>query len=302
MFTHMKLLKSIISLGILLFVLGSCGPDRRKGVDYEQFGSYWFQGMAEISSFDLVQYRYGEPRQGETVLIFVTEDFSKKNQVKLDDYEAAGGDAVKVIKMNKTKDFITGIYPYHMMLSVFTPVFDPSSALKLTASVQEWCGHSFTQLNKERSRYRGQAFSYFEAEGDRSLDLTNAIPEDDFWNLIRIDPSQVPLGKVMLIPGLLDQRLTHVPLGAEEARVSIVDLEENSRELNIEYGHGNRTLKIRFQDNSPYEIIGWEEVRVLEDGNKEVTTAKRKAVLQVDYWNKNKLGDESFRTALKLKR
>src|SRR5690606_9294891 len=185
--------------------------------------------MAEISSFDLVQYRYGEPRQGETVLIFVTEDFSKKNQVKLDDYEAAGGDAVKVIKMNKTKDFLTGIYPYHMMLSVFTPVFDPSSALKLTASTQEWCGHSFTQLNKERFQYKGQAFSYFESDGDRSFNLTNAVPEYDFWNLIRIDPNQCPLGRVKLIPSLLIQWFTHVQLDVEEAEISMVGLEEYNK-------------------------------------------------------------------------
>lgn len=298
----MKLIKSIFSLGILLSVLGSCGPDRRKGVDYEQFGSYWFQGKAEISSFDLVQYRYGEPRKGEAVMIFVTEDFSKKKQVKLDDHEAAGDDAVKVIKMNKTKDFLTGIYPYHMMLSVFTPVFDPSSALKVTASTQEWCGHSFTQLNKVRTQYKGQAFSYFESEGDRSFSLTHAIPEDDLWNLIRIDPNQVPLGKIKLIPGLFNQRFTHIPLDVEDAEVSMVDLEGFGKELVIEYEHGKRILKIQFQDNAPYEITGWEEIRAMEDGNEETTTAKRKAMIQVDYWNKNKLGDESLRNTLKLKK
>lgn len=302
MFINMKLFKSIFSLGILLSVLVSCGPDRRKGVDYEQFGSYWFEGKAEISSFDLIQYRYGEPREGEAVLIFVTEDFSRTKQVKLDDHEAAGDDAVKVIKMNKTKEFLTGIYPYHMMLSVFTPIFDPSSALKLTASTQEWCGQSFTQLNKERMQYKVQAFSYFESEGDRAFNLNHAIPEDDFWNLIRINPNQVPLGEINLIPALLNQRFTHVPLDAEEAEVSMVDLENDGRELSIEYDHGRRVLKIQFQDDFPYEITGWEEIRMLEDGNKEITTAKRKAILQVDYWNKNKLGDETFRDALKLKK
>lgn len=298
----MKLLKRVFLFGILLSVSISCGPDRRKGVDYEQFGSYWFGGKAEISSFDLVQYRYGEPREGEAVLIFVTEDFSRTKQVKLDDHDAAGDDAVKVIKMNKTKDFLTGIYPYHMMLSVFTPIFDPSSALKLTASTQEWCGQSFTQLNKERMQYKVQAFSYFESEGDRVFNLNHAIPEDDFWNLIRINPNQVPLGEINLIPAILNQRFTHIPLDVEAAEVSMVDLENDGRGLKIEYDHGRRMLTIQFQDDFPYEITGWEEIRMLEDGDKEITTAKRKAVLQVDYWNKNKLGDETFRDALKLKK
>src|SRR5690606_8447552 len=271
---NMKLLERIFSLGILLTVLGSCGPDRRKGDDYEQFGSYWFQGTAEISSFDLVQYRYGEPRKGEAVLIFVTEDFSKKKQVKLDDYEAAGEDAVKVIKLNKTKDFLTGIYPYHMMLSVFTPVFNAENALKLTASTQEWCGQAFTQFNNVGPHYKGQVFSYFETEGDKSFNL-KAVPEDDLWNLIRIHPSQIPLGEVSLIQSLMSQRLTHRPFEVEEAEISLMDSGQNIQELRVAYVHGRRILKIHFYNFFPYEITGWEETRVFEDGSRETTSATR---------------------------
>ena len=47
-----------------------------------EFRSYWYQGSAEINTYDLIQERYGESRQGEAVLIFVTEDFLKEEQVK----------------------------------------------------------------------------------------------------------------------------------------------------------------------------------------------------------------------------
>src|SRR5690606_22696899 len=209
-----------------LFTLASaCGPEQRDEVDFEQCGTYWFQGKAEISSFDLTQYRYGQAREGEAVLIFVTEDFSQKKQVKLDDPEAAGNGAVKVLKLNKTKDFVTGIYPYHMMLSVFTPVFDPESALKLTASSQEWCGQSFTQLNKDAKQYKGQAFSYFETEGEQTI-APNRLPEDVVWNLLRNRPSQIPLGKVDFIPGLLNQRLTHFIFEVQEADISTSESRE----------------------------------------------------------------------------
>ncbi|HSI78817.1 MAG TPA: hypothetical protein VK957_23185, partial [Lunatimonas sp.] len=119
---------------IALFLFSSCGPDKREGIDFDKWGSYWYNGEAEISAFDLTQYRYGESREGEAVLIFVTEDLSKKKQVKLDNPQDAGRDAVKVLKLNMTKSFTTGIYPYNMMLSVFSPVYLQSSALKLTAS------------------------------------------------------------------------------------------------------------------------------------------------------------------------
>lgn len=283
-----------------LFILAfACGPEQRDEVDFEQFGTYWFQGKAEISSFDLTQYRYGQAREGEAVFIFVTEDFSRKKQVKLDDPEAAGNDAVKVLKLNKTKDFVTGIYPYHMMLSVFTPVYVPESALKLTASSQEWCGQTFTQLNKDARQYKRQSFSYFETEGDQTFSL-DAIPEDDLWNLIRINPNQIPLGKVNLIPALLNQRLTHQTFEVQEADISISESGENFQELTVAYTHGKRILKIRYYNYFPYEITGWEETRVFDDGTSETTNATRKAMLRLDYWTKNKLGDESLRKALKL--
>ena len=52
--------------------------------------NYWYQGKAELSTYDVEQERYGEMRKAEQVNIFVTEDFSKSKQVKLDDAAAAG--------------------------------------------------------------------------------------------------------------------------------------------------------------------------------------------------------------------
>ena len=68
------------------------------------FGSYWFQGKAELTSYTLSQARYGELHPGEAILIFVTEDFSRKKQVKLDDPAAAGADKVPVLKLNFEKN------------------------------------------------------------------------------------------------------------------------------------------------------------------------------------------------------
>lgn len=299
---NMKTPLSIKAL-LLLFTFtlaSSCGPDRREEVDFDQFEGYWFQGKAEISSFDLVQYRYGEAREGEAVMVFVTEDFSKKKQVKLDDPKAAGRDAVKVLKMNKTKDFITGIYPYHMMLSVFTPVFDPSHAIKVNATAQEWCGHTFTQINQGANQYKGQAFSYFETEGDQNFTL-KGFPEDDLWNLIRINPNQIPTGTVTLIPSLMNQRLSHEKFEDQEAEISLTDSGENFQELTVAYAHGKRILKIRYYNYFPFEITGWDEIQVFDDGTSQTTSAKRKAMIQIDYWTKNRLEDERFRRQLKLR-
>ncbi len=146
----------------------------------DEFGDYWYQGEAELTSYKLEQARYGEIHEGEAVLIFVTEDFSKRKQVKLDNPAGAPDDKVSVLKLNLTKKFITGIYPYSMMSSVFTPVQRQSypQTLKVTTSSQEWCGHTFTQLNLQKRKYALELRSYFESEGDQSLELDGLILED----------------------------------------------------------------------------------------------------------------------------
>ena len=41
----------------------------------ESASDYWDRGQAEVARYDLVQTRYGEPREGHAVLVFVTEPF-----------------------------------------------------------------------------------------------------------------------------------------------------------------------------------------------------------------------------------
>ena len=45
---------------------------------------YWHQGKAELNSCDVVQERYGELREASEVMVFGTEDFSAKKQMKLE--------------------------------------------------------------------------------------------------------------------------------------------------------------------------------------------------------------------------
>ncbi|WP_373494128.1 hypothetical protein [Aquiflexum sp.] len=290
----------LVFLSVVFLLLISCSKPQRQDIDFKAWGDYWFQGKAEISSFDLEQYRYGEPRTGEAVLIFVTEEFSRKNHVKLDQPDQAGSDKVSVIKMNQTRDFVTGIYPYHMMLSVFTPTKEQNNSLKITASSQEWCGQTFTQLNLNSTEsYKGKIFSYFEKEGDDSFSFTG-ISEDELWNLIRINPNQIPIGSVNMMPSLFYQRFTHKEFQSDEAFIRIIDITNNRSQLVVTYSSGIRELKIDFEKVFPYQIMGWEESQTRQDGTKEISVAKRKGLKIVDYWTKNKTEDAFLRKELNL--
>ena len=113
----------------------------------QEFKEYWYAGQAELTSYELTQERYGELRRGTAVTIFVTEDFLPEAQVKADRYSKKN---IPILKLNNTKKFLTGIYPYSIMTSSFVPVDREMHALKVTHSMQEWCGHVYVQLNNRK--------------------------------------------------------------------------------------------------------------------------------------------------------
>lgn len=267
----------------------------------DEFGDYWYQGEAELTSYDLKQARYGEIHDGTAVLIFVTEDFSKDKQVKLDYPSRAGDDKINVLKLNKTKNFNTGIYPYSMMSSVFTPVHGDGypRTLKVTTSSQEWCGHTYTQINRKRNNYHIEARSYFESEGDQDLQLKGAMLEDEIWTAIRLDPNQLPMGRVSMIPGTMYQRLGHLDFGVFEAQASMTEQEGDLLIYSISYPDLKRTLSISFSKTFPHEIEGWEETTTTSAGDLTTRASKKKRIM-LDYWSRNGVADLPLRKDLGL--
>lgn len=284
---------------LLLPFFAACNSSDREGVEEEQFAKYWYQGKAEINVFDLHQSRYGQVRPGKAVMIFVTEDFSKSKQVKLDNPEDRPSDAQKVMKLNMTREFVTGVYPYHTMLSVFTPVNEEAPSPKLTGSVTEWCGQSFTQLNFKSGKYNAKLFSYFESEGDTESKI-DAQAEEEIFNLIRLNPDLVEMGNRSLIPSLLFQRFAHIPLQAEQATVSKREIGSNQAEIEVAYSEIGRKLMVRFNQFFPYEIVAFQEVWTKADGKQEVTTATRTNMQLLPYWQQNERVFEPLRKDLGL--
>ncbi|WP_299779177.1 septum formation inhibitor Maf [uncultured Formosa sp.] len=263
----------------------------------ENFKSYWYSGKAELSSYNLKQSRYGEIRNGEVVLIFVTEPFSLSKQVKLDRPKDAGEDNVSVMKLNHVRKFNTGVYDYSIVTSTFTPIdfMNHPYTLKSTTSIQEWCGHTFTQLNLDGNTYNFKQFSYFESDGDEEHKLEVAFLEEDLMTRIRINNGQLPGGEIDLIPSTISSRFTHKKMQVSKAIISKTEL-ENTINYTIKYTSIPRTLTIEVEHEFPYKIMGWTE----NDGDGLITTAKLKASLQEPYWNQKSIKDEAKRDELKL--
>lgn len=293
----------LLSLFLLTLGIGSCQEQYAQSkINYESdpFKHYWYAGKAEVNSYTLNQSRYGEQRDGKAVLIFVTEDFSKKKQVKLDDPSKDDEDKVSVLKLNFVKNFITGIYPYSLLQSVFTPVNrnEHPHTLKTTMSSQEWCGHVFTQMNLKGEQFDVKSFSYFEQEGDANFSIKKVLMEDEVWNIIRLDPMALPVGNIEIIPGLFFSRLSHVELKSQAA-VATTSENEKGITYSLTIPGQNRTLSIQFQKKFPYKILGWQE-EFVERGAKQRTTATLDHTLVTDYWTKNKNEFQYLRDSLNL--
>ncbi len=257
----MKILnsKSVFILGIgLVSILISCKENKTetstslaisepktevlapKPILSKEFKDYWYNGDAEITSYKLEQARYGEMRDGNAVLVFVTEDFLPETQVKANNYSEKN---TPILKLNATKNYITGIYPYSIMQSTFYPVSNNQHALKTSVSVQDWCGHVYAQLNN-RTEFEVTSHSYFQGEADQSFALEKTWTENELWTKLRIDPKSLPTGSIEIIPSLEYLSLSHQTTKAYNANASI----ENGVYI-VYYPDLNRTLKINFNIN-----------------------------------------------------
>ncbi|MBR9854265.1 MAG: septum formation inhibitor Maf [Algicola sp.] len=262
------------------------------------FKKYWYAGDAEITSYQLEQARYGELRKGTAVLIYVTEPFLPNKQVKADNTDPEN---ISVLKLNSTKKFLTGIYPYSIMNSIFYPVYDNQHALKTSLSVQEWCGHVYAQLNN-RNRFEFTSHSYFESEADQALSLVKSNLENEIWTKIRINPNNLPIGDITMIPSFEFLRLAHKKVQAYNAKASLSSKEGIST-YTIEYPELERKLHINFTSEFPFTIESWTEEFKSGFGPSAklmTSSATKIKTLKTAYWGQNSNNDLILRDSLGL--
>ncbi|RRQ48572.1 septum formation inhibitor Maf [Maribacter algicola] len=264
----------------------------------QEFKEYWYSGTAEITSYELEQARYGEIRMGKAVMIYVTEPFLKEKQVKADN---ASADNIPVLKLNATKKYLTGIYPYSIMTSSFYPVYDNQHALKVSFSAQEWCGHVYAQINNKED-FQVTSHSYFESEADQDFSLKKTILENELWNKLKISPEDLPQGTVQIIPSLEFVRLSHKELKAYDAEATLTNAGDTYT-YEIKYPELERTLSITFSNTFPYSIESWSEITKSGFGpNAQLLTSKAKKIKTINtpYWQQNDNKDLYLRDSLGL--
>lgn len=299
----------LIGAGAITFLLATCSagtPEMRTQESAKagtppsaEFKAYWYQGKAELNHYELSQARYGELRNGDAVLVFVTEDFLDSAEVK---YEGMGdAPRTSVLKLNRIDRFITGIYDYSLMTSTFSPV-DGTPPMKVTCSSQDWCGQMFMQLNHRSDGYDYELRSYFQADGDKNGKVSRPILEDGIMNQVRIDPAKLPTGTVDMLPSLSYLRLMHKPTAAVKVNAKLTAQGDTST-YEMEFTSLDRTVSIHFGTAFPHVIFGWEETRpdgFGDDVKTLTTTARLMHQVMEPYWKQHAVADDSLRTKLGL--
>lgn len=281
-----------------LMLMSACqgqSVDSPKAPDSGEIQKYW-SGAAEISRYALSQARYGENNEGDAVLIYVREPFLAEKQVK----DESGGAGVPTLKLNSTRKFLTGVYPYSTMVSTFQPMDRGAlgSAFKVTTSVQEWCGHVFSQTNRKGGDLRTVVSSYFEQEDGQVFRAdAQAFLEDEVWTAIRLAPQSLPSGNFEMIPGSLFSRFAHLPPTPSRAMGEWVEgLQKGNLRYRITYPELNRFLEIEISEKAPFTVESWREGR-----GTEVTEAKlTHRLTNQEYWGQKGNRNRSLREKLGL--
>ena len=265
------------------------------------FWDHWGDGRAELSGYRVTLDRYGEPRVAQLSLIYVTEPHDRRTWIKDDRAEAPN--RVEVLKLIRSMQFMTGIYPYFVMGSTFAPVdswgnerFQP---VRINLDVQEWCGSVSQRVFPGRDGVRSVRLSYFEDEGEtrRQMDLGEGTLYEDAL-LIQLRELDGPFHESedwegQMVRELWSLRTGHAAIQPVRARIT---RSEETREgvpvtrFRLEAGEYWRTYDVERAE--PRRVLGWK-----------TSTGESAEILRTErlsYWQLNQPGDERYRESLGL--
>jgi hypothetical protein len=261
-----------------------------------------------MNGYRLVQPRYGAPRTGSAVYIFVTEDFSDSLRVKADPGKHPASDVYPVMKLNGVRHFQTGIYDYKIMTSAFARVASGWPVAKVSFSSQEWCGHVYHQILPRAGKVDGVYHSYFDGEADGQDNLPQpegGVYEDVLpilargWGSTYLQPGQSR--KAGYLPSLLRARLEHKKLAwgqatiSRSAATSSVKVPAGSFQVSVwtVAEDGGLTSTYQIEAASPYRLVRW-STSAGEEGSLLGST-------RLAYWKLNGPGGEKYLAEMGLK-
>jgi len=251
----------------------------------------WDDGLAEVSEYDLQQFRYGNLHPGTATLVAVREAMGERRAVKATATDTA---TVPVLKLHWVRSFQTGVYRYDQ--SSFQLVRQADGIpLRWLITSHEWCGAA------SKSWVNGgplRVSSYFDGHGDlqQPLDLaSDVVLADNVWwwarawvaagakpIALRIVPSQIEARCVDTtpVPASISSEPGRVKnlLGAQPAEVPAVI---------VTIRRGSFTDRLAIAADERHALLSWQQA----DGS----TLTLRTIRRFDYWAKHNPADRPAR-------
>ena len=272
------------------------------------FDATWRDGRAELDGYRYSVTRYGRPRTGRAVAIYVTEPFSRSRHVKLDRPARIPGDSLDVMKLNLVRDFQTGIYDYHTIVSLFAGTAD-FAPIKVAFSASEWCGQVSEELDRSGTTLSQRIASYFDGESvERTLEVPpGGVLEDELFIQLRgLRAPYLAPGAARTVPFLASpfhRRLTHREAAWTSARIERLARPETvtvpaGRFVTDVYvvrpGDG-REGRFHVERAHPRRIVKWAWAPATPGGRAEgMDAGELTGTDRLEYWRLNRPGDESY--------
>mgnify|MGYP001174591391 CR=1 FL=1 len=220
--------------------------------------SLWDDGLAEVANYQTTRHVYGVPRIFESILITVKEDFTPQYYVKADVPSAVN--SLTVFKLNIVATIPTENYNYHYLTSIFVSRKNPIHLIKLTNTSQEWCGNTFKEIRNWNGLFQFIFHSYFDGEGDGSLDLDFRIGdllEDQLALTLRSLPFEEGYcWDTRIMDSLVTNRIQPLPQW-RNAQISILGLEAlgDRRTWNVSVQRDGLSQHFWFDEIYPHIMV-----------------------------------------------
>lgn len=232
----------------------------------KRFTDYWKNVKTDVTKYELKE---DSILVGEGSLSFKIDYVEGINKT----------DSIQVLH----SDFISKVhkenYDYSAMTSVYLPLnlmLRPHS-IKVINSVQEPEGNSFLALAQIPKYYEINAKNTFKEKMKQDFVLERKNLEDELWAKIRMNPNDLPVGDIEIIPSFSYWQSVRKSPNIYEAKAVIKEyagtefMGKKLKIYSLDYPDLKRNLSIVFEGEFPFEIMGW---RRMSDGKVAVGVRK----------------------------
>lgn len=231
----------------------------------KKFMDYWQNNKPEVVKYELKE---DSVYVGEGSLTFRLDYVKGVNK----------DDSVQVLK----SDFIGKIkkenYDYSAMTSTYLPLnlsIRPH-AMKIINSVQEPEETAFLVLSQIPKSYEINSKNTFKVKTKEHFILERKNLEDELWTKIRMNPDNLLVGDIEIIPSFAFWQSVRKSPEVCEAKAELNNYTGTEfkgtklKNYTLNYPDLKRSLSIIFEQGFPHEIVGWKRV-----SDEKVATGKK---------------------------